>query len=108
MVDAHPICSLAEIPEGGSKTLEYGDEDLFAVKKNGQLFVYRNNCPHDYIPLNHEPDAFLDPSETLIECANHGAVFTIETGECVAGPCMGDYLEAVPYELQGEQVYLSE
>lgn len=98
-----PLCRLDDVPDGGS--LSVGD-DLFAVRRGDRLHLYRNNCPHDNIPLNWEPDQFLDSSGTLIECANHGALFVIETGECVAGPCLGDCLEAIPFALKDGQAYL--
>lgn len=105
MSDNKALCNLSEIPEGGSRALESEGEPLFAVKKAGQVYLYRNDCPHDYIPLNQEADEFLDASRTLIECANHGALFTIETGDCVAGPCLGDCLEAVPFKLENGFLY---
>lgn len=105
MNEAKPLCSLSDIPESGSRALEHNGEPLFAVKKAGQVYLYRNDCPHDYIPLNHEPDEFLDASGTLIECANHGALFTIESGDCVAGPCVGECLEAVPFEIKDGYLY---
>lgn len=105
MDDNRPLCSLTEIPEGGCCALEHNGEPLFAVKKAEQVYLYRNDCPHDYIPLNQEPDEFLDASRTLIECANHGALFTIETGDCVAGPCLGECLEAVQFEIENGYLY---
>lgn len=103
---ATPLCSLSEIPEGGCCALEHKGEPLFAVRKAGDVYLYRNNCPHDYIPLNQKPNEFLDASRTLIECANHGALFTIETGDCVAGPCLGECLEAVPFEITNGDLYI--
>jgi len=36
----------------------------------------------------------------------HGALFRIEDGECLQGPCPGQRLSAVPAEVRGEVVYL--
>ncbi|MDQ2077680.1 Rieske 2Fe-2S domain-containing protein [Marinimicrobium sp. ABcell2] len=107
MALSEPVCQLEDIPDGGSIGLNSNGEELFAVRKGDQLYLYRNNCPHDHIPLNWEPDQFMDTSGTLIECANHGALFTIETGECVAGPCLGDCLEAVDFTLTDGKAYLN-
>jgi len=46
--------------------------------------------------LGWQPDRFLDDSASLIQCATHGALFLIENGECIAGPCAGQSLTAVP------------
>ncbi|MEE8263379.1 MAG: Rieske (2Fe-2S) protein, partial [Gammaproteobacteria bacterium] len=35
------------------------------------------------------PDQFLDETGNLLQCATHGALFRIEDGFCVAGPCTG-------------------
>ena len=35
----------------------------------------------------------------MIQCANHGALFVIENGECVAGPCSGEALVALPFDI---------
>ncbi len=67
--------------------------ELFIVNKNNQLFAYQNQCPHLGIELNWEPDQFLDHDNVLIQCATHGALFVIESGECVAGPCLGIVLK---------------
>ncbi|WP_111641073.1 Rieske (2Fe-2S) protein [Marinimicrobium alkaliphilum] len=95
----------AAIPEGGSKGYHSGSELLFAVKKGGEIYLYRNSCPHVGIPLEWVPDRFLDPSGALIQCANHGAQFTIEDGHCVAGPCRGQALEAIAYTLRDGHLF---
>ncbi len=105
MRDRIPLCQLDEIPDGGSRGLELQDEPLLAVRQGQQVFVYRNNCPHANLPLEWVPDQFLDSSGTLIHCANHGALFTIDTGECISGPCIGDALESLPCEVADGVVY---
>lgn len=107
MAAGQPLCRLSDVPDGGSLSILAGEEDLFAVRNGDQLYLYRNNCPHDNVPLNWEPDQFIDASGTMIECANHGALFVVETGECVAGPCLGDCLEPVPFTLKDGQAYLA-
>ncbi|MCY1188410.1 hypothetical protein D9M73_295170 [compost metagenome] len=62
---------------------------ILATRRGGQVFLYRNRCPHRGVPLEWQPDRFLDASASLIQCATHGALFLIETGECIAGPCAG-------------------
>ena len=93
------LCHIDEIPEGKSKGFEADDYNLFAVKKNGQVFLYQNSCPHLGVELNWQEDQFLDRDDSLIMCSTHGALFIIEDGHCVAGPCTGDNLQAVDYEL---------
>ncbi|HWV15873.1 MAG TPA: Rieske 2Fe-2S domain-containing protein [Cellvibrio sp.] len=88
-----------QIPEGESRGFKHNGEELFAVKKNGKLFVYRNRCPHLGVDLNWQKDQFLDASRTMIQCANHGALFVIENGKCVSGPCSGRKLISVSVDI---------
>lgn len=89
------LCHINDIDEQCSKGFEINDTSLFAVKKDGQIFVYQNHCPHLGVELNWLEDQFLDSDNALIQCATHGALFLIESGECVAGPCMGEVLTSI-------------
>ena len=89
------LCAPDEVAEGQSRGFELAEEKLLAVRKDGQLYAYRNRCPHRGISLEWLPDQFLDASASLIQCATHGALFLIESGECVAGPCAGQALQAL-------------
>lgn len=104
------LCAPDELAEGQSRGFGVAGEKLFAVRKDGQLYAYRNRCPHRGIPLEWLPDQFLDHSASLIQCATHGALFLIESGECVAGPCAGQALQelAIREDDQGIWVDLSD
>lgn len=104
------LCAPDELAEGQSRGFEIAEEKLLAVRKDGQLYAYRNRCPHRGIPLEWLPDQFLDASASLIQCATHGALFLIESGECVAGPCAGQSLQelAIREDDQGIWVALPE
>lgn len=93
----HFLCPSDCLTEGTSRAFSLDGQALFGVRRQGQVFVYRNRCPHKGVPLNWaEADAsFLDDSASLIHCAHHGALFLIESGECVAGPCEGEQLQAL-------------
>lgn len=99
-----PLCQLDDIPEGGSRGFQQGDRKLLVLKHKGRLVVYRNSCPHLGIPLEWIEHQFLDSSGTMIQCANHGALFTIDSGKCVAGPCAGRKLESIPFQVNDNQV----
>ena len=88
----HFLCPSLGLAEGQSRAFSVDGLELFGVRRHGQVYLYRNRCPHRDIPLNWAEDAFLDDSASLIHCAHHGALFLIESGECVAGPCAGQFL----------------
>ncbi|WP_347902055.1 Rieske 2Fe-2S domain-containing protein [Pseudomonas purpurea] len=89
------LCTSAELVDASSRGFEIDGQKLFAVRREGQVYVYVNRCPHRGVGLEWQPDQFLDPSASLIQCATHGALFLIESGECVAGPCAGQFLNAL-------------
>ena len=96
-----------DIPENGSKGFECNGEKYFAVKKQNKIYAYKNACPHIGIALEWVNDQFLDTSHTMIQCANHGALFVIESGDCVAGPCTGRKLIAVKFTLVDGIIHLN-
>ena len=89
------LCLSEALREGTARGFEHNGVRVLAVRREGQVYVYRNRCPHRGVPLEWQPDQFLDPSASLIQCATHAALFLIETGECVAGPCAGQSLTAL-------------
>jgi nitrite reductase/ring-hydroxylating ferredoxin subunit len=89
------LCESAGVPESSSRGFTLADYEVLVVRREGQIHVYRNRCPHRGVALQWQPDQFLDTSASLIRCASHGALFLIETGECVAGPCEGQALTRV-------------
>ncbi len=90
------LCRLDELPESGSRGFslqtDAGTVDLFVVRRGGRVFAYLNSCPHTGAPLDWVPDRFLNPDGDHIQCATHDALFRIEDGHCIAGPCAGAHL----------------
>lgn len=58
----------------------------------GELVAYENRCPHWSVPLDREGNEFLDDSDAYIVCPMHGALFELDTGNCISGPCRNDTL----------------
>ncbi len=70
----------------------------------GEPRAYLNRCPHVGTPLNLAPDHFLDESARHFVCSTHGALFRVEDGLCVAGPCLGDSLTRFEARIRGDAV----
>lgn len=100
------LCPSSQLVEARSCAFSLGDLQLLAVRRHGQVYLYRNRCPHRNIPLHWENDKFLDDSASLIQCASHGALFLIESGECVVGPCEGQFLSAVPCREDSQGIWM--
>ena len=107
-MNAQRICTLDELPEHGSKELEVNGEAYFAVRLNQNVYLYRNSCPHVGLPLNLMPDQFLDYDKRFIQCTSHGALFNIETGFCVAGPCQGKSLQPLAIKINDGIIFTAE
>lgn len=100
------LCASDELDEGSSRGFRVAGSALLLVRRDGRAYAYRNRCPHRGIPLEWQADQFLDVSGSLIQCATHGALFLIESGECVAGPCAGESLEALPCHERDDGIWV--
>lgn len=101
------LCHINDIDEGASMGFEVGDKKLFAVKKDAVIHVYENRCPHLGIELEWQENQFLDPDGALIQCSTHGALFMIEDGNCISGPCAGEHLRRINTVIQADEVFLT-
>lgn len=99
-----PLCNLETLPTDEARGFDLegsGSDQVFVVRKAGRLHAYLNSCPH--WPMSTLPwrkDAYLDTSGTYIVCHGHGARFTIDDGQCVSGPCVGQRLTAVALKVE--------
>jgi nitrite reductase/ring-hydroxylating ferredoxin subunit len=104
------ICRLDELDDPGSRgmAVTHGGQphDILVVRQGDQVFGYLNSCPHTGGPLDWVPDQFLNIDRDHIQCATHAALFRLHNGECVAGPCKGDSLTAVPVIIEAGDVVM--
>jgi len=101
------LCRIDELDsvEGRGFELEDGTPVLL-FRRGERVLAWRNSCPHRGIRLEWQPDQFLDYEKQFIQCATHGALFGIEDGVCVAGPCPGEQLEPLPCMVRDGQVFV--
>lgn len=100
---------LDELDDPGCREFQIGEGDWpfrgFVVRRGQDVFAYQNVCVHVGHPLNWSPDRFLTKDKTAIICASHGATYTIESGECFAGPGTGRSLQKARVELRNGVIY---
>lgn len=106
------ICEADEVGEmearGYVGRVDGMQRNIFAVRQSGELRVYLNKCPHAGALLDHIQGQFFTPDGTHLRCGMHGAIFRIEDGACIDGPCEGAFLTPLPYEIRDGGVYLTE
>ena len=102
---------LDELEDPGCREFRIGDGDWpfrgFVVRQGENVYAYQNFCAHVGHPLNWRPDAFLTKDRHAIICASHGAVYEIESGLCVKGPCVGKSLLSVEAEVVDGTVFVT-
>lgn len=103
--------NLSTLPDPGSTTLEVEHAgcliNILIVQKEGEVHGYLNHCPHLGTPLDWIPGEVLDRDGTYITCATHGALFLIDSGYCVSGPCAGESLRNLPLKVRDGQAFLN-
>lgn len=102
--DAPIFCRLDEIEDGTARGFGWdrGGErpvPILIFRRGDQVFGYRNACPHIGVPLEMDPDRFMNREGTHLQCSTHGALFRAEDGMCVEGPCVGRPLRPVPLQI---------
>lgn len=90
--DPIALFPLSSLPNPGSREAVIPQDDgqslsLFVVRAGDVVRAYANICPHQQVPLNWKPDVFLTTDRAHIQCSLHGALFRIEDGLCIHGPC---------------------
>ena len=101
------LCSSHALSEGTSRGFELDEVRLLITRREGRVYAYKNRCPHRGVALEWQPDQFLDPSASLIQCSTHAALFLIESGECVAGPCAGQSLTALDCREDSQGIWIT-
>ncbi len=101
------LCHLTDIPDGEGKSFPWQERDLFVIRKGLRAFAYVNRCPHAGTELNWQDGQFMSRDKQFIQCHTHGALFDIETGACLAGPCAGASLARVEISIENGQILLA-
>ena len=76
----------------------------FVVRTGDAVHGYVDRCAHMAIPLAQQLDDYLTPDGALIQCSWHGALYRIEDGVCVGGPCQGARLSPWPVTVRDDMI----
>jgi nitrite reductase/ring-hydroxylating ferredoxin subunit len=93
------LCRLSDLEDGqalGFDPFKRGRDTVFVVRRSDKVYAYLDVCPHyGRTPLPWRKNAYLTKDAQHIFCSAHGAIFDIETGACMLGPCLGKSLSPV-------------
>jgi nitrite reductase/ring-hydroxylating ferredoxin subunit len=103
------VARMGEIAPGRSKKflLRCGGREVegFVVNHEGSLHAYVNRCCHVPMTMDWVDNQFFTEDGRYIQCATHGAWYEPNSGECVAGPPVGQCLTRVPLTIRGMEVH---
>lgn len=94
------LCHASDIAEGEARGFTPAPSwrrKVIVTRRGDRLFGWLDACPHytSGTPMAWKADAYLNGEGKHLACHSHGALFDIETGECVLGPCLGQSLRKV-------------
>lgn len=94
------LCRLDEIPDPGARGFQYRAGAAlflgFVVRRGEAVSGYVDSCPHNGLPLAGPTGRYLTREGDLILCSGHGALFRLDDGVCLGGPCAGARLRPWP------------
>lgn len=105
------LCGLQDIEDGGLLTLdaftmsELDFNSILLFRQGAHVRAWTNVCPHAGSRLDWAPGRFLRDGSNLV-CAHHGAVFELDLGLCVSGPCRGQSLAPLNVLIKDGDVWL--
>lgn len=74
----HELCSLDALDAAVPYTALVDGVEVVVVRCGAELYCVENVCSHENFPLS---DGEVDPVSCEIECARHGSMFDLATGE---------------------------
>jgi len=107
------ICAGTDLDEGGRGVRfvveRNGREaEAFAVRFEGKVRAFFNECGHIPAQLDWRPGEFFDDSKLYLICSIHGALYAPDTGACLSGRCAGRGLRALTVSEIENRVYLND
>ncbi len=82
-------------------------DSVLALREGARVRMWQNVCPHAGRRLDWAPGRFLRDGDHLV-CAHHGAVFELDGGKCVSGPCRGQSLMAIEVDVREGEVWIAD
>lgn len=95
-------CALPRSPEG------FPREAMVIEDMTGVVRAFINECKHLPIPLDAGSGEYLTEDGMFFLCSTHGAMYRVDDGYCIEGPCQGSSLNPLPVVIENGRVFLKE
>ncbi|UOO89263.1 Rieske 2Fe-2S domain-containing protein [Vitreoscilla massiliensis] len=107
--DAVILCETIEFNEKQAIKVAHPHKEISVViiQKDQRYYAYENVCPHFSVQLDYKEGQFSLYQNQVIMCAHHSALFDIETGVCIDGPCKGKQLQVIEIEHKNAKIFLA-
>ena len=105
------VAKLSDIEEGSATNavieLADGHRHLIITRKADEVNVFLNSCPHTGVRLDWKVGVFLTVDKAHLQCSTHGALFELDSGFCVAGPCINKCLVKLQTKVYDQAIYVN-
>lgn len=78
------------------------------ISNKQNIFVYKSLCPHLNESLVGKGESILDEKGHFIRCAKHQALFTLDQGLCIKGPCNTKQLAKQDFILSNGNLFIKD
>ncbi|HEV8573745.1 MAG TPA: chlorite dismutase family protein [Dehalococcoidia bacterium] len=96
-----PVASVHDVPEGGSRVVYCGGDQVALFNARGAFYAIANRCSHANGPL---ADGAVEG--TTVTCPYHGSQFDLASGQPLCGPASRP-MARFHVRVDGGQVYLA-
>lgn len=96
------ICKTEQIAERDARSFDTSRGEVIVAQRDGMFYAYLNRCPHLGISLEFQEQQFMDMDKEHLLCSNHGALFRVEDGACLFGPCKNQSLNRVDISIHSD------
>lgn len=115
-IEVFVVCATDAIERGGARAFSLSRVDAAGESRPFPIVVIRthdndylgyvNACPHDGVWLNFGSGEFFAPDRAFLRCGRHGAIFEIDSGLCIEGPCKAKSLQPIALAVVDGEVCL--
>jgi nitrite reductase/ring-hydroxylating ferredoxin subunit len=76
------------------------------VRRADRYYAYLNECRHIPVSLDLSGGDFFSHDRRYLQCSSHGALYEVDSGLCVQGPCQGERLQPLVVQEAGDRLLI--